>query len=692
MNYLKFFIFIFNIFLCISLNSLENINQSVTFNKLTLIDSVRVYHKLINKAEICICNKDNKVAIKQYKEAFKYLKSPFPEDIYNYILLNVYSKKYEEALVFCRKLVKLGAELAFFDQIPLNQLKSNPKEWNCFLDDYNYLRNDYKRIINQDLKEELIKLSRSDQVNFCGRKENQFFDIVTIDSTFQRTLELLDKFNYPGHDQIGMFFENDSTITAPPHDVLFRHIFQERYGDLDKIASVLKNNVQRGMLSPVKYMEWVEFKFQPNRFYGTEILNIINGKLYLNKYDFELFNKNMFNINREDIFVCSFEDNYKKLLFSIKNKNRKFDFKEIGIYISNNDISPQLYQDEALLEIDNFLSSTKSLKCRHRIKAQKIVQIRKYHYYVNKAEANICDNNYTKAFINYTKAFRFSKSPFPNDIKNMLNLCIELEKFDDAIKYSEDLIKIGVSLKFFDQVSFNNFKKDSIKFSNIIANYPKLHNEFQNKIDSNLRKEIVTLNEEYQAIIYGGKEIRLAENLSFDTIFFRLVNIIKIFGYPSHNLIGVIMRNDTIISNSPYYILANYFESHDSLEELTCQLLSEVYIGKLLPKYFANLQEILFQKKNENKLGPSFLMKLNNHTYYLLNENNLEVSKNIDRINKARKNCYCFQFEDELKKLFYILKNNSTKFNFPISLPRKINNILPYLITDTYKKINIDDY
>ena len=322
-SFIFILVIIYFIFLFSSNSHVKNDYQSTP---LVLKDSVKIYHELVNDAELNICDNNYLIALNKYYEAFKFIKSPFPRDIYHVILLNTYLFKYKDALKYSRNLVKLGLKLEFFNQIPLNNLKSDSIEWNAFLNDYDSLHNNYMENINLDLKDQIIKLHMMDQKNFCNRDpETGLLPFVLAqDTVFDKCYDILKKFGYPSHDLIGLNIENDTNIINSPEIVIFRHYFQENYNNINEISSLLLKEVFRGKLKPIYFMTWDEFKYEPYPHYGTNILfKTVNG-YYTKNFELNIKEINQFDSNRKNILMYSYKDdlkNFNNILFTPVNKN-----------------------------------------------------------------------------------------------------------------------------------------------------------------------------------------------------------------------------------------------------------------------------------------------------------------------------------------------------------------------------------
>jgi len=337
---LYFIVILFSIVLLFILllfrNSHSNIENKYS-SSLSLKDSIEQYHEFINEAELNICDNNYSKALENYYKAFSFIKSPFPLDLYHVVLLNTYMNKNKDALKYSRNLVKLGVNLKFFNQKPLNKLKSDLSEWNKFIKDYNLLHKFYKDNINFKLKKQIVRLNISDQKNYCNIDINTgTIPLINIqDTVFEKCYNIIKKFGYPNHDLIGINIKNDTDIIDSPEIVIFRHYFQESYRNLNELSSLLLKEVYKGKLKPIHFMIWDEFKYEPYPHYGSEILNKTNKGYYIKNLKLNEKEINRYNNNRKKIFMYSYNDELKKLIFMQKFRKLKFKFPQYNTVISN---------------------------------------------------------------------------------------------------------------------------------------------------------------------------------------------------------------------------------------------------------------------------------------------------------------------------------------------------------------------
>ena len=291
-----------------------------------------------------ICDNNYSKALDKYYNAFEFNDSPFPRDIYHVVLLNIYLNNYKDALKFGSNLIKLGATIKFFNQYPLNNLKKDTLAWNEFLKNYKILRRNYYDKINFDLQNHVTKLNMMDQKNYCNRDpiSGQIGQFFAQDSTFEECYEFIKKYGYPYHNLTGINIKNDTIIVASPINVIIKHYFQENYRDLDGFSALLLNEVYKGKLQPVYFMSWDEFRFEPYPHYGTMLMYKTKNGYYIENPEMNKQKIAMFNKNRKEIFMCSYEESIRKIIFMEKNKNLKFIFLKTGMIDLENDFPPYL--------------------------------------------------------------------------------------------------------------------------------------------------------------------------------------------------------------------------------------------------------------------------------------------------------------------------------------------------------------
>ena len=117
-------------------------------------ESITRYHVLTNKAEIAICDGDFDSASKNYALAFREIKKPFGDDVYNAALSNHLANNLDERNLNLQLLVNNSDDLSLLKSIFVNTYIDETL-WNSFIEkrmtDYDSrLRNEFKAIYERD--------------------------------------------------------------------------------------------------------------------------------------------------------------------------------------------------------------------------------------------------------------------------------------------------------------------------------------------------------------------------------------------------------------------------------------------------------------------------------------------------------------------------------------------------------------
>ncbi len=663
----------------------NNYSKKQNDNLVTVNKNSESYYKLINEAELLICNGKYENAIKTFEDAFLLVKSPFPEDIYNYIILNVYENQYDKALQFSEKLVKLGVELKFFDQTPLNRLKKYKSGWKDFTEKYNDLRNQYFNKINLDLKQELVELTQEDQKNYCGRTKRPY-NPISEDSISNRLVQIFDEYGYPNHDLIGLYIYNDTILKSEYHSVILSHLFQTKFKESAYVAEFLKKEIKNLKLKPENAIKWLEDYYRPNKFYGQNSFYKLNNEIFCNKYNFEFSNYNFFDFNRHQIWAPTLKESLRKSIFKLRNPISKFIFHSVPLhklYKSGN--FKRTYKKIDVSNID-FYPVPDLLKYEDIDPNKNIDSLFNYNKLVNKGELLICNFEYKKAILKYLEAFKFSQIPFPKDILNVILCSIYSENYKLAFDYSKILIRLGIKLNFFDQIPLNQLKAKKQKWTSLVNSYSMLHNNYFSNTNWGLKEKYNLLENNLFEIL---KQKNYINKLNDSNIFNDYIKLIQTKGYKNFKEIGIEMENDSIIKSDDIILMMYKIFVTDSLN-ITKILLDEVYKGNMSPTNFVKIDRL--SEQFDNKYGTPVLLKYKNNQYYILNPINKNNLKFIGYFNKNRKITFNCSYEEELQKQIFILKHKYLKFDFELPPIHDIYNLLPYQYTETFKKIDLNDY
>lgn len=650
------------------------------------IKIVNNYFVLINEAELSICKNDYAEASNNYKQAFKNLTSPFPKDIFNYIVLSIYEGNYSEAFNYSERLVKLGAELNFFDQVPLKNLKSDTLHWKKFCEDYPKFRKDYLQRINFLLKQELEELTQADQENYkykSGKPSNS----LTEDSICNRLFQIITEFGYPNHDLIGLNIKNDTILQPLIHEIILFHIFQTKNKNSHKVKDIIYDGVLNTKIEVEKAMMLLDYYYNYS-FYGTRILYNIDNNLYIMFPDFELNNYDFNNLNRNKINAATIEEELQKVVYKRINSNSKFILNSLK-YSNQIELDSMMKKFLIKIKLDEYKSNEFTKIFENRINLKRDFHndsLQKYFELINYAELSICKKDYQNACDLYEDAFQYNLYPFPKDIYNCILVNIYQKEISSAINFCEELIKIGIEPKFFEQIPFKMLQGDNKLWTKFIKKISKTKMNFSPKIDMQLKNNMNDLIFNFASNFISNPDFStIIDNKCYD----QLIYILNTKGYPGHRLIGSQVYNDTII-DKPEGILSVYYQTHNELNELTSLLLKEIYSGNLHPSEFLNIVKNTYRQ--DVIFGTPIICKDIDNNYYVINIDDVIIAKKMEVYDQNRLNVLHNSINDELKKIIFKETNPNLKFNFYVSGIHQIENMEPYITTNAYKRIKIHDY
>lgn len=294
---MKIFIWISVLFLPFGLFSQNSFRQ------------VKMYHKLINKAELNICNENFKKANAQYKQAFKKVEAPFSIDLYNYLLLNLKLETDTSITnVTLRALVQRGYKLKYLKKRLDVYAFPGVVRLDTSIFDFRICKNKLAIQMDSFVMEDqqmrkYVMDSISEYYNIYGQDTLTTFDSINC-------LNLIKVMKYDFPDESTGFI-NSSPICEPRYTLVFYHCNSWMLHGL--YDSLTYNEIFSGRFAP----EWyVHLFFERN---GVDSLT--QGK-YGNPIEY-LSDCN--NANNEVIKIWK---SYSKKQLRIINKNRKKIFLE----------------------------------------------------------------------------------------------------------------------------------------------------------------------------------------------------------------------------------------------------------------------------------------------------------------------------------------------------------------------------
>ena len=214
-----------------------------------------------------------------------------------------------------------------------------------------------------------------------------------------------------------------------------------------------------------------------------------------------------------------------------------------------------------------------------RLYAQLPDSLANYYQLVNKAELNIVDSNYSKAFQNYEEAFTYKKAPFGKDIYNEAICAVLLDNYKKTYVNFKHLLAYG-------------YEMDSLRKKEVLVDF------FSSELGMKLKKDNeqkvllydIGLRKKYDSLFFADQYFRLKEgsyDIYGDTIkkidianVAIIQKLIKDHGFPSQYQVG-------LYSGFSYFsiqlmIIHNCVGSHGGqFFDFTDILYSAVHKGKL---------------------------------------------------------------------------------------------------------------
>ncbi|MBK7093793.1 MAG: hypothetical protein IPH57_01510 [Saprospiraceae bacterium] len=566
----------------------------------------------------------------------------------------------------------------------MKKLQSDTLQWRKFCKDFPKLRNIYLKNINFALKQELEELNKADQENYqykIGRPSNP----VAEDSICIRLFQIITENGYPNHDIIGLNIKNDTILQPLIYEVILIHLLQTKNQYSPQVLDIIFNAVIDNKIEVEHAINWLDISYWPYSFYGYYLYTRYENYLFVYNPDFEKRNYDFFNLNRQKINACSIEEEVQKKVYKYKNPNSKFIFNLDKFHVDQY-IYPIEQRISTKIDLDGFSIN----EFRNIFKNSTIlnndnnnIALVEYFRLINLADLSICDGDYKKACELYSAALINNQNPFPKDIYNLILANIYNNDNETAVKYCKELVKLGIGPKFFNQKTFDKIKENKKLWKRFEKEIPQI----QKKYSKNINKEVKN---ELDGLIRSMTENFENEKDIINTFEYDIFNkIIENHGYPGHKLIGVCTYNDTIISK-PNGILSVYYQTHSGLEGQTSLLLKEVYLGNLHPVEFLSI--VKYSYIDDILFGTPLICKDKEGNYFLKNVDELRLKNTESIYNDNRKKSLNCSINDEIKKIIFMQKHSDLKFSFYISEIHEIENILPYQLTNTFKKINLDDY
>jgi len=198
-----------------------------------------------------------------------------------------------------------------------------------------------------------------------------------------------------------------------------------------------------------------------------------------------------------------------------------------------------------------------------------------YYQLTEQAENYIISRQYAKAKTAYTTLASTYPTLYARDIHNAIRVCILSRDLDSAFWWSEKLATKGVELPYFNSKLVSGLKKNA-RWKSFSARYDSIAKQAQLKWDIPLKNAMFSLCEEDQSDY--GLENRKDSRVLYETterVTLKLVDLLKQKGFPSEERIGVFVKKDTVLAQSPeFYVVFRHAvqQKPKSLDELNALL------------------------------------------------------------------------------------------------------------------------
>lgn len=215
-----------------------------------------------------------------------------------------------------------------------------------------------------------------------------------------------------------------------------------------------------------------------------------------------------------------------------------------------------------------------------------------YHVLINTAENKIMALAYQEALKVYHEAFQ-NDYTFAQDLYNASLCAMQVKDFDATLKFCENLVKRGCTLKFFSTYKYKPFR-ESAHWQMFSEKYPSLIESYKATCRKDLLAEIEKLNEldqgNYKLLpnnIHNQDFQDSLKNLS-DYVKLRLMKMFNQNGYLDESKIGARIVSDTTLGILPIFAILIRHRYQVDNYDYSPFLISEFNKGKIKPEVLAS--------------------------------------------------------------------------------------------------------
>ncbi|WP_242923717.1 hypothetical protein [Pontibacter liquoris] len=323
-------------------------------------DYVKVYHPVINQAELSIVAEAYGPALEAYQQAFAAVPSPFARDYYNAAICALLVQDEKQTYHYLQKLVEKGVSVDYLERQPLLDSLAGTKNWKKFNRKSKKYRRIYKRHVNLDLRADLDELYARDQYFRQAQGGLRVYGdtLRKIEtSNVEQMLAWVEKYGYPGEDVVGLA---DTLEQLPRFSIVIQRQTKARKGY--DFTPILQEAVHQGRLLPHAAAYLLEQQ-QGKSTYGAKVLFRVNcstcekdKKLkHLGQYMVaDRSKKELANVaaQREELGLEPLKDYRKKVVYSLRDNRFKlsYDWSVVNYYVPSNEAAKVMLENLAVLK------------------------------------------------------------------------------------------------------------------------------------------------------------------------------------------------------------------------------------------------------------------------------------------------------------------------------------------------------
>jgi hypothetical protein len=295
--------------------------------------------------------------------------------------------------------------------------------------------------------------------------------------------------------------------------------------------------------------------------------------------------------------------------------------------------------------------------------------IQKYYYFVNKAELEICNDNFPKASKYYKNAFKYNCNPFSSDVLKAFEIEYGISNNDKILeKYAALLAIRGYVM---DEV-LQDYGTTNNHYFSIVKS---VWDTTKIIIDKNLCRLIDSLVEKDQEVrnsecFFQGNDSCIKLGVKTDSSNIEYLYQLCKRNKMDENNVGIHFYNAFIILRHN-----SYYPECESLKKLLKLLELQTLAGNFNPRKYTFYEDDYYcmRSKDSAKYGSG-----TSNNYFITGDSSLYFSypKNLKEINRNRRKFFLEPFNDMIKKIIFQYKNfNKGDFRFYFYTVMKVNGL-----------------